>query len=65
MSLDLDHVTYLAGRPLLDDVSVSFPAGRVTALSGPSGSGKTTLLSVAGGLLEPTSGTALLGEEQT
>ncbi|PVG84820.1 ABC transporter ATP-binding protein [Nocardioides gansuensis] len=43
---------------MLDDVSVTFPAGKVTALSGPSGSGKTTLLSVAGGLLEPTSGTA-------
>ena len=59
--LVLDHVTYVAGRTLLDDVSVTFPAGKVTALSGPSGSGKTTLLSIAGGLLEPTSGTASLG----
>jgi putative ABC transport system ATP-binding protein len=50
----------IAGRPLLDDVSVTFPAGKVTALSGPSGSGKTTLLSIAGGLLQATSGTAEL-----
>lgn len=58
--LVLEGVTYVAGRTLLDDVSVTFPAGRVTALSGPSGSGKTTLLSIAGGLLEPTSGRATL-----
>ena len=62
--LVLEHITYVNGRTLLDDVSVTFPAGRVTALSGPSGSGKTTLLSIAGGLLEPTSGTAeLAGQE--
>nr|WP_281380864.1 ABC transporter ATP-binding protein [Nocardioides panaciterrulae] len=45
-------------RRLLDDVDVEFRAGELTALSGPSGSGKTTLLSVAGGLIEPTSGRA-------
>ena len=56
--LSLDHVTYVAGRTLLDDISLTFPAGRVTALSGPSGSGKTTLLSIAGGLLAPTQGSA-------
>ena len=55
--LVLEHITYVAGSPLLDDVSLTFPAGKVTALSGPSGSGKTTLLSIAGGLLEPTQGT--------
>ena len=57
-ALRLDAITYVAGRTLLDDVSVSFPAGKVTAVSGPSGSGKTTLLSIAGGLLLATSGTA-------
>ncbi|MDR7253206.1 putative ABC transport system ATP-binding protein [Nocardioides sp. BE266] len=62
--LRLDAITYVAGRTLLDDVSVVFPAGKVTALSGPSGSGKTTLLSIAGGLLQPTSGTAVLGDGQ-
>ena len=59
-ALRLDGITYVAGRTLLDDVSVTFPAGKVTALSGPSGSGKTTLLSIAGGLLQATSGTAEL-----
>ena len=63
--LVLSDVSYVAVRPLLSDVSLTFPAGKVTALSGPSGSGKTTLLSIAGGLLEPTSGTARLGDEET
>jgi putative ABC transport system ATP-binding protein len=56
--LVLESITYVNGRTLLDDVSVAFPAGKVTALSGPSGSGKTTLLSIAGGLLAPTQGIA-------
>ena len=56
--LELAVVSYdAAGRTLLDDITVSFHPGEVTALSGPSGSGKTTLLSVAGGLLEPSRGT--------
>ncbi|MDZ5661254.1 ATP-binding cassette domain-containing protein [Nocardioides sp. zg-1308] len=63
-ALRLDSITYVNGRTLLDDVSVSFPAGKVTALSGPSGSGKTTLLSIAGGLLQPTSGTAELDGQE-
>jgi len=57
-SIDLDGVSYAAGRNLLENITVSFPAGDVSCLSGPSGAGKTTLLSVAGGLLPPTTGTA-------
>src|SRR6478672_13466337 len=60
MSSDLriSGVTYVLSRTLLDDIHIDFRAGEVTALSGPSGSGKTTLLSVAGGLIEPTRGSA-------
>lgn len=54
--LVVDDVSYVVGRPLVDHVTVTFRPGRLTALSGPSGSGKTTLVSLAGGLLEPTSG---------
>ncbi|MGI8645748.1 MAG: ABC transporter ATP-binding protein [Nocardioides sp.] len=58
MNLDVYDLTYVvSSRTLLDDVSLSFRGGELTAVSGPSGSGKTTLLSIAGGLLEPTSGT--------
>ena len=54
--LQISDVTYVVSRTLLDDVTLTFRGGEVTAVSGPSGSGKTTLLSIAGGLLKPTSG---------
>lgn len=64
-SVQLRDVVVTADRVILDHVSLDLPAGKVTALSGPSGSGKTTLLSVAGGLIEPASGTALWRDEPT
>ena len=57
-SLSVSGVSYVLQRPLLEDIDLEFRAGEMTALSGPSGSGKTTLLSIAGGLLEPTTGSA-------
>ena len=57
-SLRLSGVSYVITRTLLDAIDLEFRPGELTAISGPSGSGKTTLLSIAGGLLEPTSGTA-------
>ena len=61
----LSGVGYDVGRPLLSDIDLAFEPGRMAALSGSSGSGKTTLLSVAGGLLEPTRGTATYAGEPT
>ncbi|WP_134767540.1 ATP-binding cassette domain-containing protein [Nocardioides sp. 1609] len=64
--IQLSGVGYEAGgNVVLADVDVRFEAGRMTALSGSSGSGKTSLLSVAGGLVEPTAGTATLDGEPT
>ena len=57
-SLVLSKVSFVVDRPLLDDIDIEFRPGEVSALSGPSGSGKTTLLSIAGGLLEATTGVA-------
>jgi putative ABC transport system ATP-binding protein len=47
----------IAGRRILDDVSLSLAPGTFTALTGPSGAGKTTLLWILAGALRPTSGT--------
>jgi putative ABC transport system ATP-binding protein len=44
----------------LDDVTVSFPRARMTAIMGPSGSGKSTLLHCLAGLDALTSGSATI-----
>jgi sulfate transport system ATP-binding protein len=47
----------------LDDVSLKFPAGELTALLGPSGCGKTTLLRIIAGLEQQDVGQVLLDGE--
>ena len=49
-----------AGRRVLEDVSATFPAGRLTVVIGPNGAGKSTLLAVAAGLLVPDAGSVTL-----
>jgi phospholipid/cholesterol/gamma-HCH transport system ATP-binding protein len=50
--IDIEHVTfgYDASRKILDDVSLRFGRGKVTAILGGSGCGKTTLLRLIGGV---------------
>jgi len=57
--IDIDHVTfgYDASRTILNDVSLSFQRGKVTAILGGSGCGKTTLLRLIGGVHPVNSGT--------
>jgi phosphate transport system ATP-binding protein len=47
---------------VLDRVSLSMPAGRVTALIGPSGCGKSTFLRILNRMHELVSGAAMAGE---
>ncbi len=56
--IDIDHVTfgYDATRTILNDVSLTFRRGKVTAILGGSGCGKTTLLRLIGGVHPATKG---------
>ncbi|MFP3896950.1 MAG: ABC transporter ATP-binding protein [Anaerolineales bacterium] len=48
----------------VDDVSFCIQKGELVALVGPSGSGKTTAVAMLAGLLQPTSGSILVGGEE-
>ncbi len=57
MSIDVAGVTKRFGDFVaLDDVDLTIPTGRLTALLGPSGGGKTTLLRIIAGLETPDAG---------
>ena len=48
---------------VLDNISLTVPAGELVCLLGPSGCGKTTLLRIAAGLEQLQSGTVIIDEE--
>lgn len=50
-------------RVIYDDITMTFPRGKITAVMGPSGIGKTTLLRLIGGQLKPDSGDILFNGE--
>ncbi|WP_425568445.1 phospholipid ABC transporter ATP-binding protein MlaF [Pseudaeromonas paramecii] len=58
--VQINNLSFSHGdRLLYDNISLSIPKGKVTALMGPSGIGKTTLLRLIGGQLKPDSGQVL------
>ena len=65
--VELHHLTFGYGeRVILDDISLSVPRGKVTALMGASGGGKTTILRLIGGQNRAQSGELLFdGQDVT
>ena len=55
--IELNNCTVSRGqRTILEDISLTIPRSKVTAIMGPSGCGKTTLLRLIGGQMLPESG---------
>ena len=57
-SVDIKHVdfSYVEGKPILKDVSILAPKGKMTAVVGPTGSGKTTIMNLLNRFYEVDSG---------
>jgi len=61
----LDHVSFSypgTSRVVLDDVSLTLPAGAVVAIVGENGAGKTTLVKLMAKMYEPSSGSILVDD---
>ena len=61
----LDHVSFAypgTSRVVLDDLSVTLPAGAVIAMVGENGAGKTTLVKLLAKMYEPSSGSIFVDD---
>jgi ATP-binding cassette subfamily B protein len=61
----LEHVSFTypgTSRVVLDDVTVTLPAGAVVAIVGENGAGKTTLVKLLAKMYEPSSGSILVDD---
>ena len=62
--VEIAGLTFKRGsRVIYDDINLSIPRGKVTAIMGPSGIGKTTLLRLIGGQIKPESGSILFDDQ--
>ena len=57
-SVEIKHVdfSYVEGNPILKDVSILAPKGKMTAVVGPTGSGKTTIMNLLNRFYDVDSG---------
>ena len=66
MSIEVRNISYIYmpkspyERLALDDVTITIPEGKITAIAGHTGSGKSTLIQHLNGLISPTSGSVLV-----
>lgn len=59
--IEFRHVSFSYDKqPVLDDITLTIPAGTTVAIVGPTGSGKTTLVSLIPRLIDPTQGAVLV-----
>ena len=59
--IEVNNLSFSRGsRKIFDNLNMTIPKGKVTAIMGPSGTGKTTLLKLIAGQLQPDSGEVLV-----
>ena len=60
--LEIKNLTkcYKKNNPVLDNMNLEIPAGKIIGLLGPNGCGKSTLIKLICGLLQPNSGEILV-----
>lgn len=65
--IEFDRVSkyYQGTKPVVDNLSLTVPNGKITVFVGPSGCGKTTSLRMINRLVEPTSGEIRLNGDPT
>ena len=64
MPLSVDGLSAgYTSAPILQNLSLTLPAGKITALLGPNGCGKSTLLRCCSRLLKPRQGRVMLGDD--
>ena len=66
VNIELKNVGFTyqgTGKPVLTDINLKLPSGKIIAVVGLNGAGKTTLIKLLCRLYEPTSGTITLGGE--
>lgn len=62
-NIEIRHLTFAYGadgKPVLDDISLAIPAGRICGIVGATGSGKSTLVNMLVRLYDPPAGTVLI-----